>query len=103
MANKKKSNEKISFLGFDPVETPEEIIDKDSDIDRKKAFRDSYKVVMQRFADLFVNPKRKKTSTSGSTGGKAFTQNIIVTPEQVKIETNKESMQEEKQEEKERE
>lgn len=100
MTKENGAKDKVSLLGYDPVETAEEIINKDTNMERKKAFHDAYKVVMQRFAELFVNPKRKKTSTSGGT---AFSQNIIITPEQVKIETNKEFVQEEKQEENERE
>ena len=38
MSNKNK--EKIGFTSYDPVESPEEIIEKDKDIDRKEAFRE---------------------------------------------------------------
>lgn len=99
----KESKDKLSLFGYDPTETPEEIIDADKDIDRKEAFREAYKKVMQIIPDYFINKKRKKNSTSSNSGGRGFTQNIIVTPENVKVETNKDIVQEEKEQDRERE
>lgn len=98
----KEAKDKVSLFGYDPTETPEEIIDADKDIDRKEAFKEAYKKVMQIIPDYFIN-KKKKNGTASSGGGKGFSQNIIVTPENVKLETNKEIVQEEKEQEKERE
>ncbi len=85
MAKEEKS--KVTLLGYDPVETAEEIIDGDKDIDRKTAFKEAYKIVMQIIPEYFIKQKRKrKPGTSG--GGTSFTQNIIITPENTKIETN---------------
>ena len=53
MAKEKQKN-KVTLLGYDPVETPEEIIEKDKDQDRNKAFRESYKRVMQIIPYFFI-------------------------------------------------
>ena len=98
MSNKKKSKEKVSLLGYDPVETPEEIISKDKDENRKEAFKDAYKVIMKVIPEFFLTNKKKKNTSSSGTGGNTFTQNIIVTTENVKIETNNEINQEYKDE-----
>lgn len=97
----KESKDKVSLFGYDPTETPEEIIDADKDIERKDAFKEAYKRVMQIIPDYFINKKRKKNGTSS--GGSGFTQNIIVTTENAKIETNKEVVKEVKEQERERE
>ena len=91
MAEKKQDKQKVSLLGFDPTETPEEIIDGDKNNDRKEAFKEAYKKVMQIIPDYFMT-QRKKRKSSGSSGG--FTQNIIVTPEVAKIETKEQEVQE---------
>ena len=101
MSNKKKSKEKMSLFGYDPIESPEEIISNDKNNERREAFKGAYKNVMKIIPEFFMTNKKK--NTSGSTGGSSFTQNIVVTPEQVRIETNKENVQEEIKEEKERE
>lgn len=98
----KDKKDKVSLLGYDPIETPEEIISSDKNSDRKDAFKEAYKVVMKIIPDYFLTKKQKKTSTSSS-GGNSFTQNIIVTSENVKIETNEKVNFEEKNEERERE
>lgn len=101
MAQGKKKGKKVNLLSYDPVETPEEIMDKDKNTARKEAFKESYKKVMQIIPDYFLEQRRKrKNSTTG--GGTSFTQNIVITPENVKIETM-EKEEKESQEEKERE
>lgn len=101
MAKEKEGKNKVSLLSYDPVETPEEIIDKDKDIDRRAAFRDAYKKVMSIIPEYFIKQTRKrKPGTSG--GGTSFTQNIIITPENTKVET-KEISENQREEEKERE
>ena len=100
MAKEKQKN-KVTLLGYDPVETPEEIIEKDKDQDRNKAFRESYKRVMQIIPDYFLEQRRKRKRKNGTTGGgTSFTQNIVITPENVKIETTEkgEQVQEEEKE-----
>lgn len=84
----KKTSDKMSFFGSDNVESPKEIIDADKDTDRKAAFKDAYKRNMQIIPGYFTK-KKPKGSTSESSGGKSFTQNIIVTQEGVNLETNK--------------
>lgn len=83
----KGSGNRISFTGYDPVESPEAVISSDKNIERKKAFADSYKRVMQIIPEYFILQRKKRKKASGSSGGNSFTQNIIVTPENVKIET----------------
>lgn len=88
--SKDKAN-KITLLGSDGIETPEEIIALDKNEDRKKAFQETYKRIVQIIPGYFMNPKgRRKNSSSG--GGSSFTQNIIVTSDNVKVET-KESVE----------
>ena len=82
-----KEKNKVSFIGYDPVESPEIIISSDKNNERKKAFADSYKRVMQIIPEYFIM-QRKKRKNGSSSGGNSFTQNIIVTPENAKIETN---------------
>ena len=50
MANEK---EKVSFLGSDEIETPDEIISTDKDNERKAAFKEAYKKVMQIVPRIF--------------------------------------------------
>lgn len=98
MADKKK--EKISLTKYDPVESPEEIIEADKDIKRRKAFDEVFKRIDLFAIKLGLLPNRKKP-TSG--GGTAFTQSIVVTSEKATIETKEINKKEEKQEERERE
>lgn len=101
MAKENKQKSKVTLLGYDPVETPEEVMDKDKDTARKEAFKESYKRVMQIIPDYFLE-QRKKRKNGSTGGGTSFTQNIVITPENVKIETM-EKGEADKQEEKERE
>lgn len=81
---------KITFLGNDGVQDPEMIIDSDKNDDRKKAFHEAYKRAMQIVPEYFMARKKRK---NGSTSSGGFSQSIIVTPENVKVET-KEAQQE---------
>lgn len=96
------SKDKVSLFGYNPTETPEEIIASDKDEKRKEAFKEAYKKVMQIIPSYFLEKKKKKNGGATS-GGKGFTQNIIVTPENVKLETKGEKHQEEHQKEEDRE
>ncbi len=101
MAEKNK-NEKVNILSYDPVETPEEVIAKDTDVERKAAFQETYKRIAKIIPEYFMSQKKKrKNATSG--GGTAFSQNIVVTPEKVEVQTNEVESKEEIKEEKERE
>lgn len=102
MAQSKKKSNKVHLLSYDPVETPEEIIAADKDIKRKEAFQETYKRIAKIIPEYFTTKKRKNTTSGGGTARSPFSQNIVVTPEKVTLET-KEVVQEEKQEEKERE
>lgn len=75
---------KITFLGNDGVQDPEMIIDSDKNDDRKKAFHEAYKRAMQIVPEYFMARKKRKNG-SASSGG--FSQSIIVTPENIKVET----------------
>ena len=77
MAKEKK--EKISLTSYDPVETPEEVIEKDKDFQRKEAFRESYKRIMKIIPDYFMEQRKKRKNATS--GGTAFSQSIVVTPE----------------------
>ncbi len=84
MVKEKESKNKVSLLGFDPVETPEEVINTDTNTDRKEAFREAYKKVMKIIPEYFLTQRKKRKGT-GASGG--FAQNIVITPENVKVET----------------
>ena len=100
MAKEEKTIEKISLLGYYPIETAEEVIDADKDVERKEAFKETYKRIMKIIPDYFISmQKRRKTGTSSSGG---FTQSIIVTQENAKIETKEETKKEVQKQEKER-
>lgn len=95
MTGKKETKEKISLIGYDPVQTPEEIIASDKDSARREAFKEAYRKAMS-YAPIFLDQK-KKPKPSSSSGGKGFSQEIKITPENVKIETKEEtSLEEEK-------
>lgn len=102
MTKENKIKEKISLTSYNPIETPEEIINSDKDMKRKDAFKEAYKKVMTIIPAYFIERKRKKTGSTSS-GGTSFTQNIIVTSENAKVETTKENKQQENQEERDRE
>lgn len=102
--NKKQSNKessKVSFLGCDNVETAREIIESDKNTARKKAFLEAYEKTKLIVPNYSINSKKPKNASSSS-GGRTFSQNIIVTPEKVEIETM-ENEQKQPEEEKERE
>lgn len=79
-----ENKRKVTFLGSDGVQDPEMIIDSDKNDDRKKAFREAYKKAMQIVPDYFMAKRKRK---AGSTASGGFSQSIIVTPENVKVET----------------
>lgn len=101
MAKEKDTKNEVTLLGYDPVETPEEIIDSDNNDDRKDAFKQAYKKVMQIIPDYFMTARKKRKGT-GASGGNSFTQNIIVTTDNIKLETNEIDKQDLKKEDKER-
>lgn len=87
MAYQKNEKNKMSFTGYDPVESPDVVISSDKNNERKKAFADTYKRVMQIIPEYFISQRKKRKNASSSSGGNNFSQNIIVTSENVKIET----------------
>ena len=96
----KSKKQKVGLFNYDPVETPEEIIDADKDLDRKEAFKETYKRVAKIIPEYFMTQKKKRKNTSS--GGTAFSQNIVVTPEKATIQTSEgKEVKEEKKEEKE--
>lgn len=103
MTKKKKEN-KVNLLTYDPVETPEEIIKEDKNLERKKAFLDTYQRIARIIPEYFISQKKKKKGSANS-GGTAFSQNIVVTPDKVTVQTQeiKEQEKQEEREEKERE
>ncbi|MDE5831065.1 MAG: hypothetical protein K2H53_05540 [Clostridia bacterium] len=104
MAKDKESEGKVSLFGYDPMQTPEEIIDADKDIDRKEAFNETEKRVMAIIPRYFSDQKKRKpTSSSSSSGGKGFSQEIKITPDNIKVETKGENSLEGRDEERERE
>lgn len=97
-----KSKDRITLLSYDPIETPEEIIEKDKDNTRKEAFLEANKRVAMIIPEYFKKEqkKKRKNSTSGGTAfSQKFSQNIVITPEEVVVqakEVNKEAEKEEK-------
>lgn len=83
----KQTRDQMSFFDSDNIETAQEIIDADKNNNRKVAFNEAYKKVMQIIPEYFLK-KKKKNSGTGDSGGTSFTQNIIVTTQNVKLETN---------------
>lgn len=103
MSKGKKSKDRLNLVGYDPVESPEEIIGADKNIDRKEAFKQAYVKVMMIVPEYFINKKKKKKNgAGGSSGGNSFTQNIVVTPENVKLETKETVTEQEREEEREK-
>lgn len=101
MSESKETNDKMSLTGFDPVETPEEIIASDKDSERREAFKEAYKKAMTIVPNYFLMPKKRKPN-SGSSGG-GFSQEIKITPESIKVETKGENSFEGKEEQKQKE
>lgn len=82
----KENKKKVTLLGSDGVQDADLIIASDKNNERKEAFREAYKKAMRIVPDYFMTiGKRKRKAGSTSSGG--FSQNIIVTPENVKVET----------------
>ena len=96
----KEKKEKISLTEYDPVETPEEVIEKDKDVDRKEAFRETYKRIMKIIPEYFTEQRKRRRNNNS--GGSAFSQSIVVTRDKVTLETKETEKHEEKQEERER-
>lgn len=86
MAKGNKQKSKGSFLECDNIETAREIIEADKNTARKKAFLEAYEKNKLIIPTYFINSKKRKNASSSS-GGNTFSQNIIVTPENVKLET----------------
>ena len=97
---KQKKEEKVGLLKYDPVETPEEIISEDKDTERKKAFLETYQRIAKIIPEYFMSQRKKRKNATS--GGTSFTQNIVVTPDKVTLQTN-ELKQEEHQKEEEKE
>lgn len=102
MSKSKKSKDRLNLVGYDPVESPEEIISSDKNIDRKDAFKEAYKKVMMIVPEYFIKKTKKKKAGSSSSGGNSFTQNIVITPENVKLETKENEVSIEREEEREK-
>lgn len=101
MPESKETNDKMSLTGFDPVETPEEIIAADKNSERREAFKEAYKKAMIIVPNYFLSPKKRKPNSSGTGGG--FSQEIKITPESIKVETKGENVIQGKEEEKQKE
>ncbi len=89
MAKEKNEKVKNTLFGSDEVVDAEIVIASDKDTNRQNAFKEAYKKVMQIVPNYFLTPKKRKATTSGG-----FSQSIVVTPENAKIET-KENVQNE--------
>lgn len=101
MSDNKETKDKMSLTGYDPVETPEEIIAADKDIERKEAFKEAYKIAMTIVPNYFLTKKKRKPNSSGTGGG--FSQEIKITPESIKVETKGENSFKGKEEQKQKE
>lgn len=96
----KNNEKKINLLSEDDITTPEEIINKDKDVDRREAFKKAYENIRLIIPTYFMtNRKRKKSS--GNAGG--FSQQIVVDVNQAKIETKMEETHNQEKENRERE
>ncbi len=101
MPKNKETKDKISFTGFDPVETPEEIIAADKNTQRREAFKEAYKIAMTIVPNYFLTLKKHKPNSGGTGGG--FSQEIKITPESIKVETKGENVTKGKEEQKQKE
>ena len=99
--SEKDNKEKVGLTSYDPVETPEEVINSDKDTKRREAFKEAYKRIATIIPEYFMSQRRKRKNGSTS-GGTSFSQNIVVTPEKVSVE-RKEEKHIEKENEKEKE
>ncbi len=86
----KENNKKTSLFGSDDVIEPEEVIASDKNQERQNAFKEAYKRVMQIVPKYFMTQRKRKNGT----GSGGFSQSIVVTPENVKIETKETKAQE---------
>lgn len=84
-----KEKNRMKFFDPDFVESTREIIDSDKNNERKLAFAESYKKIMQIIPGYFLKKKNKPGSSSsgGNNFVKSIAQNIIVTNEKVELET----------------
>lgn len=99
-SNKENKKNRMTLTGFDPVDTPEEIIQSDKDNNRKQAFQEAYKRIAKIIPEYFMTQRKKKNSTSG---GSSF-QKIVVTEKGATVQaTETKVKQENVKEEKERE
>ncbi len=80
----KKDNEKMNLLSEDDITTPEDIISKDKDNDRREAFKKAYENIRLIIPNYFMTNRRKKNGSSGAGG---FSQQIVVDVNQAKVET----------------
>ena len=87
--SERNNKEKLSLTSYDPVETPEEVINSDKDTKRREAFREAYKRITTIIPEYFMTQRKRRKNATGA-GGTAFSQNIIVTPEKVSIERKEE-------------
>ena len=73
--NKKKSDGllKTIFSENTMVEDPQDIIDKDPDINRKNAFMKAYEILLALFPEEFIKKKKKKSKEK-----EEFDRNIAV-------------------------
>jgi len=83
---KEKGKDRVSLTEYDPVEDPEDVIAQDKDVERKEAFKKTYETIAKIVPNYFMEQRKKRKKTSS--GGTAFSQNIIVTPEKVTVQTN---------------
>ena len=93
--SEERSKEKMSLTSYDPVETPEEVINSDKDTKRREAFKEAYKRITTIIPEYFMS-QRKKRRNATSGGGTSFSQNIVVTPDKVSVEEQKQSIKKKK-------
>lgn len=83
---KNKEKRKENLLTFDTsVEDAEDIIAADKDIERRTAFQEAYKRIAKIIPEYFLAQRKKRKN--GATGGTAFSQNIVVAPDKVTLQT----------------
>ena len=82
--NKKRRKENLLTYEL-TVEDPEEIIATDKDENRKNAFKEAYKVIANIIPEYFITQRKKRKNSSS--GGTAFSQNIVVTADKATVQT----------------
>ena len=85
--SEKDNKEKVGLTSYDPVETPEEVINSDKDTKRREAFKEAYKRIATIIPEYFMS-QRKKRKNGSTSGGTSFSQNIVVTPEKATVQRN---------------